>query len=101
MYNRAVKLYLKKAGEKLVFLWAFIGVIPALILRFVFGKRFDVRCSLGIALVCSVLIFLLQLALEGQRTFVFGITFPIVYAVSKDEEPKGMNAREYHGQKRK
>ena len=83
-----------------MFLWAFVGVLPALILRFIFGKRFDVRSSLWIALACSFLTFLLQMTLEGSRTLVFGVTFPIVYAVSKDEKPKGMNAWEYHKQKR-
>jgi hypothetical protein len=84
----------------LIFLWAFVGILPALILRFIFGKRFDVRGSLWIALACSFLIFLLQMALEGSRTFVFGITFPVVYAISKDEKPDNMDAWEYHRQKR-
>jgi hypothetical protein len=72
----------------LIFLWAIIGVLPAVLLRFVFGKRFDVRGSFLIALACSVLTFLLQMALEGSRSFVFGITFPVIYAISKDEEGK-------------
>jgi hypothetical protein len=87
----------------LLFLWAFAGVLPALILRFIFGKRFDVRSAFLIALACSFLTFLLQMALEGSRTFVFGITFPIVYAVAKDEKykkPDGMDAWEFHRQKR-
>ena len=83
----------------MVFLWAFVGVIPALILRFVFGKRFDVRSSLWIALACSFLTFLLQMALAGSRTFVFGINFPIVYAISKDGKPPNMNAWKYYKQK--
>ena len=83
----------------MVFLWAFVGIIPALILRFIFGKRFDVRSSLCIALACYFLTFLLQMALAGSRTFVFGITFPIVYAISKDDQPPNMNAWEYHKQK--
>ena len=83
----------------MVFLLAFVGVIPALVLRFIFGKRFDVRSSLCIALACSFLTFLLQMVLSGSRTFVFGITFPIVYAISKDERPPNMNAWEYHKQK--
>ena len=84
----------------MVFLWAFAGIIPALILRFIFGKRFDVRSSLCIALACSFFTFLLQMALADSRTFVFGITFPVVYAISKDERPPNMNAWDYHRQKR-
>jgi hypothetical protein len=84
----------------MVLLWAFVGILPALALRFIFGKRFDVRSSLVIALACSFLTFLLQMALEGSRTFVFGVTFPIVYAISKDEKPKNTDAWEYHKQKR-
>jgi hypothetical protein len=40
------------------------------------------------------------MALEGSRTFVFGITFPIIYAISKDEKPEDMDAWQYHKQKR-
>jgi predicted neutral ceramidase superfamily lipid hydrolase len=80
----------------MTFLLAFAGVLPALILRFIFGKRFDVRSSFLIALACSFLTFLLQMALEGSRTFVFGITFPVVYGISKNEKPDGMDAWEYH-----
>jgi hypothetical protein len=86
----------------LIFFWAFIGVLPALILRFIFGKRFDVRSSLWIALACSFITFLLQMALEGSRTFIFGITFPVVYAISKDEKdkkPDDMDAWEYYRRK--
>jgi predicted neutral ceramidase superfamily lipid hydrolase len=97
------QFYGKKVDEIMIFFWAFAGVLPALILRFIFGKRFDVRSSFLIALVCSFLTFLLQMALEGSRTFVFGITFPVVYAISKDEKhekPDGMDAWEFHRRKR-
>jgi predicted neutral ceramidase superfamily lipid hydrolase len=99
MYTAVIDIT-ERQEKTLVFLWAFVGILPALVLRFFFGKRFDVRSSLLIAFVCSILIFLLQMALEGSRTFVFGVTFPIVYAISKDEKPEGMNAWEYHKQKR-
>jgi hypothetical protein len=84
----------------LIFLWAFVGILPALILRFIFGKRFDVRSSLWIALACSFITFLPRMALEGSGAFVFGITFPVVYAISKDEKPDNMDSWEYHRRKR-
>jgi hypothetical protein len=87
----------------LVFLWAIVGVLPAVVLRFVFGKRFNVRASFLIALGCSFLIFLLQLALEGSRSFVFGVTFPVIYAISREEEskkPDGVDAWEDYKRKR-
>jgi hypothetical protein len=43
------------------------------------------------------------MALEGSRTFVFGITFPVVYAISNEEKykkPDGMDAWEFHRRKR-
>ena len=84
----------------MIFLWTFVGILPALVLRFIFGKRFDVKSSLAIAFACSLLIFLLQIALEGSRTFIFGVTFPIVYAISKGEKPENMDTWEYHKQRR-
>jgi hypothetical protein len=80
-----------------------VGILPALILRFIFGKKFDVRSSFLIALACSFLTLLLQIALGSPRTFVFGITFPVVFAVSKGEKyekPDGIDAWEYHRRKR-
>jgi hypothetical protein len=99
--RRDTRTSVGKAGiVSLIFLWAFAGVLPALILRFIFGKRFDVRASFWIAIACSLFTFLLQMALEGSRTFIFGITFPVVYTISKDGKPDGMDAWEYHRRKR-
>ena len=49
----------------MVLLWAFVGILPALVLRFISTKRFDVRSSSRVVLAFSLIIIISASETEG------------------------------------